>query len=101
MIVMRVKRKGRGAWAKFSLSGRGILYSTVTANRTAKSLKAVDWRSFDQMVGRVRKAFSDVAPDELKRLIDEVVANVRRENRHKRNQTSDDVRIIRYQRPAT
>jgi len=56
------------------------LYSTGMANGPTKSVQTVDWRLFDQTVSRVREAFADLPPDELNSLIDEAVANVRREN---------------------
>lgn len=47
--------------------------------------EAVRWRIFHQTVQRTRKAFSDVAPDELQKMIDEAV---------------DEVRAKRYRRDA-
>lgn len=39
--------------------------------------EAVRWRMFHQTVQRARKAFSDVSPDELQKMIDEAVDEVR------------------------
>jgi Ribbon-helix-helix domain len=38
--------------------------------------EAVRWRIFHQTVRQVRKAFGDVSPDELHKVIDESVENV-------------------------
>jgi hypothetical protein len=42
---------------------------------------AVKWRLFDQTVSKVREAFADMSADQLDNLIDEAVANVRKERR--------------------
>lgn len=39
--------------------------------------EAVRWRIFHQTVQQARKAFSDVGPDELQKMIDEAVDEVR------------------------
>jgi hypothetical protein len=39
--------------------------------------EAVRWRIFHQTVSEAREAFADVPPDELQRMIDEGVENVR------------------------
>ena len=39
--------------------------------------EAVRWRIFHQTVGEAREAFNDVSPDELQKLIDEAVEDVR------------------------
>jgi hypothetical protein len=39
--------------------------------------EAVRWRIFHQTVGEAREAFSDVAPDELQKMIDNAVEDVR------------------------
>ena len=39
--------------------------------------EAVRWRIFHQTVGEAREAFDDVSPDELQKLIDEAVEDVR------------------------
>ncbi len=39
--------------------------------------EAVRWRIFHQTVGQARQAFADVSPDELQRMIDETVEEVR------------------------
>jgi len=39
--------------------------------------EAVRWRIFHQTVGEAREAFADVSPDELQKLIDEAVEDVR------------------------
>ena len=39
--------------------------------------EAVRWRIFQQTVQRARKAFADVAPDEIQKMIDEAVDEVR------------------------
>ena len=71
----------------------GNLHSNVMANVPVptKSVEAANWRSFDQTVGRVRKAFADLRADELKRLLDEAVASVRRGKHRERNEP-DNVR---------
>jgi hypothetical protein len=48
--------------------------------------EAVRWRIFHQTVGEARDAFADVPPDELQKMIDEAV---------------DDVRAKRYREGAT
>lgn len=45
---------------------------------------AVKWRLFDQTVTEVRQAFADVPPNDLDTLINEAVANVRKEKHRKR-----------------
>lgn len=44
--------------------------------------EAVRWRIFDLTVREIRQAVSDVPPDELQRIIDEAIAEVRAE-RHR------------------
>jgi len=39
--------------------------------------EAVRWRIFHQTVGEAREAFADVSPDELQKMIDEAVDDVR------------------------
>ena len=39
--------------------------------------EAVRWRIFDQTVHNARKAFADVPPDELQKMIDDAVEDVR------------------------
>ena len=39
--------------------------------------EAVRWRIFHQTVREARKAFADVSPDELQKMIDEAVEDVR------------------------
>jgi hypothetical protein len=39
--------------------------------------EAVRWRIFHQVVGEAREAFADVPPDELQKMIDEAVKDVR------------------------
>lgn len=48
--------------------------------------EAVRWRIFHQTVGEARAAFADVPPDELQKMIDEAV---------------DDVRAKRYRESST
>lgn len=45
---------------------------------------AVKWRLFDQTVGQVREAFTDVPADELQNIIDEAVTSVRKEKHRQR-----------------
>jgi ribbon-helix-helix protein len=42
---------------------------------------AVKWSLFDQTITEVRAAFADVPPDQLQKMIDEAVQDVRRERR--------------------
>lgn len=39
--------------------------------------EAVRWRIFHQTVGEAREAFADVSPEELQKLVDEAVEDVR------------------------
>ena len=39
--------------------------------------EAVRWRIFHQTVGEAREAFADVSPDELQKMIDKAVEDVR------------------------
>jgi hypothetical protein len=50
--------------------------------------EAVRWRIFHQTVREARAAFSDVSPDELQKMIDEAVEEVRAERYRKRAQRS-------------
>jgi hypothetical protein len=45
--------------------------------------EAVRWRIFHQTVGEVRAAFADVPPDELQKMIDEAVKDVRTQRHRK------------------
>ena len=49
---------------------------------------AVKWRLFDQTVSQARKAFTGVPPAELRDMIDEAVASVRKEKHRKRRSRS-------------
>jgi hypothetical protein len=42
---------------------------------------AVKWRMFDKTLAEVRSKFADIPPDELRAIIDEAVAGVRKEMR--------------------
>jgi hypothetical protein len=46
--------------------------------------EAVRWRIFHQTVGQARAAFPDVSPDQLQKMIDETVEDVRAKNYRKR-----------------
>ena len=48
--------------------------------------EAVRWRSFHQTVREAREAFADVAPDELQKMIDEAVEDVRAKHYRERAQ---------------
>jgi len=48
--------------------------------------EAVRWRIFHQTVREARAAFADVSPDELQRMIDQAVEEVRAERYRKRSQ---------------
>jgi hypothetical protein len=48
--------------------------------------EAVRWRIFHQTVGEARGAFADVAPNELQKIIDEAVDEVRAKRYRKRAQ---------------
>jgi hypothetical protein len=48
--------------------------------------EAVRWRIFHQTVREARAAFADVSPDELQKMIDEAVEEVRAERYRKRAQ---------------
>jgi hypothetical protein len=50
--------------------------------------EAVRWRIFHQTVREARKAFADVSPDELQRMIDEAVEDVRTKRYRERAQRS-------------
>jgi hypothetical protein len=48
--------------------------------------EAVRWRIFHQTVREAREAFADVAPDELQKMIDEAVEDVRAKHYRERAQ---------------
>jgi hypothetical protein len=48
--------------------------------------EAVRWRIFHQTVREVRAAFADVSPDDLQKMIDEAVEDVRAKHYRKRAQ---------------
>ena len=48
--------------------------------------EAVRWRIFHQTVREARAAFADVSPDELQKMIDEAVEDVRAQHYRKRAQ---------------
>ena len=50
--------------------------------------EAVRWRIFHQTVRQARQAFADVSPDELQKLIDEAVEDVRAKHYQHRAQRS-------------
>jgi len=50
--------------------------------------EAVRWRIFHQTVREAREAFADVAPDELQRMIDETVEDVRAKRYRERAERS-------------
>ena len=50
--------------------------------------EAVRWRIFHQAVHEARKAFADVSPDELQKMIDEVVEDVRAKHYRERAKRS-------------
>jgi hypothetical protein len=45
--------------------------------KNAAGGNAAKWRSFDQTVRKVREAFSDLSCNDLRKLIDEAIADVR------------------------
>ena len=50
--------------------------------------EAVRWRIFHQTVREARQAFADVSPDELQKMIDEAVEDVRAKRYRERAQRS-------------
>ena len=50
--------------------------------------EAVRWRIFHQTVRHARQAFADVSPDELQKMIDEAVEDVRARHYRERAQRS-------------
>jgi hypothetical protein len=50
--------------------------------------EAVRWRIFHQTVREVRKAFADVSPDELQKMIDEGVEAIRAKRHRERGKRS-------------
>lgn len=50
--------------------------------------EAVRWRIFHQTVRKARRAFADVSPEELQKMIDETVDDVRAKRYQQRRQPS-------------